>query len=122
MDEVILVVGANPRNLELLADVLGRQGYCVVPGDSVEACDRDLCVRCGGRPVALALIDIAGLDLQGWEGCKCLCGRRVPVLVLSRRMDSHVREAWLANGARAVLAKPLAPRDLLGTIRGLLGN
>ena len=116
-EQAILVVGGNPRNLELLAELLGREGYRVVPGDSVEACDQALCCQ----HISLALIDIAGFDLRLWEGCERLRGRQIPILVLSRRTDRHVRQAWLAHGARAVLAKPLAAEDLLEAIRLLLG-
>jgi DNA-binding response OmpR family regulator len=116
---LILAVDRNPRNLELLAQFLGREGYGVLPAPTLEDFDRSL-----GRSeeVGLALVDIAGFDEGIWERCERLRAGGIPFLVLSARQSALVRQESLAHGARSVLVKPLVVAELLGVVRCLLGE
>lgn len=115
--KAILAVGCNPRNLELLAEFLGREGYRVLPGDSVEACDQAV----ANAAVSLIVLDLCNCDSHVGERCERMRQLRLPFLALSRRADVRAREACLAHGARAVLCKPLAVRELVDVIRYSLG-
>jgi len=113
---IILAVDRNRRNLELLAEFLGRAGYATLTAASGEEFEW---VLSAARP-ALALIDIAGLDDPVSEHCRRLCERRIPFLLLSRRSDAAVYRTGAACGAITVVIKPLTAVKLEGLIRGLL--
>lgn len=53
---LLLVVDHNKRNLELLAQVLGREGYQVLTANSIEEFEQALNKS---KEINLALVDIA---------------------------------------------------------------
>jgi CheY-like chemotaxis protein len=114
---VILAVDRNPRNLELLSQFLGNEGFTTRRAATIEEFDAALDES---APVGLALVDIAGFDRSIWERCERLRDRDIPLLVLSPRHSAALQQESLAHGARGVLVKPLAMRELLGLIRSLL--
>jgi DNA-binding response OmpR family regulator len=118
-ERLILAVDRNPRNLELLAQFLGREGYGVLPAPTLEDFDRSL-ERSG--EVGLALLDIAGFDGGIWQRCERLRAEGIPFLVLSARQSQQLQQESLAHGARGVLTKPVAVQELLGLIRSLLAE
>jgi DNA-binding response OmpR family regulator len=114
---VILAVDRNHRNLELLSQFLGREGYQTRPAATLEEFDQALADAIG---IGLALVDIAGFDRAIWERCEELRHHKIPFLVLSPRQSAAIQQASLTHGARGVLIKPLVVRELLGLIRSLL--
>jgi DNA-binding response OmpR family regulator len=114
---VILAVDRNHRNLELLSQFLGREGYQTRPAATLEDFDQALAEANG---IGLALVDIAGFDRAIWERCEELRHHKIPFLVLSPRQSAAIQQASLTHGARGVLIKPLVVRELLGLIRSLL--
>jgi len=114
---VILAVDHNHRNLELLDQVLGREGFQIRPAATLEEFDQALAEANG---IGLALVDIAGFDRTIWERCEGLRHHKIPFLVLSPRQSAAIQQASLTHGARGVLIKPLVVRELLGLIRSLL--
>jgi DNA-binding response OmpR family regulator len=116
---VILVVACNPRNLELLAQFLGSEGIATRCVATIEEFDAALDES---APVGLALVDIGGFDRSIWERCERLRDRDIPLLVLSPRRSAALQQESLAHGARGVLVKPLATRELLGLIRNLINE
>src|SRR5436309_2245601 len=116
----ILAVDRNRRNPELLAELLCKEGYATLTGATVEEFEQALVAH---ADVALALVDLAGFDRRIWDGCERLRERGVPFLVLShRRAEAVAQREGLSHGAKGVLLKPLAMRELLGMIRSLLGG
>ncbi|HXG48136.1 MAG TPA: response regulator [Methylomirabilota bacterium] len=116
---VILAVDHNPHNLELLAQFLGNQGIatrCIVTIEEFDAALGE------SAPVGLALVDISGFDRSIWERCERLRDRGIPLLVLSPRHSAALQRESLAHGARGVLVKPLATRELLGLLRNLMNE
>ncbi len=113
---VILALDRNPRNLELLAGVLVREGYAALTAGSLEEIDQIL----SAQRVALALLDVAGFDRNIWEHCARLRQKQVPFLVLSRRPNPLLEQESRARGAHGVLAKPLAIQHLLTVARDML--
>ena len=63
---VILTVDRNHRNLELLSQFLGREGYQTRTAATLEEFDQALAEANG---IGLALVDIAGFDCTIWERC-----------------------------------------------------
>jgi len=114
---VILAVDHNSRNLELLSQFLGREGYQTRTAADLEGFDQALAEANG---IDLALVDIAGFDRSIWERCEALRHHKIPFLVLSPRQSAAIQQASLTHGAHGVLVKPLTVKDLLGLICSLL--
>jgi len=114
---MILAVDRNHRNLELLSQFLGREGYQTRPAATLEEFDQALAEANG---IGLALVDIAGFDRAIWERCEGLRRHKIPFLVLSPKQSAAIQHASLTHGASGVLIKPLVVRELLGLIRSLL--
>ena len=114
---VVLAVDHNRRNLELLDQFLGREGYQTRMVTGLEEFDRALTEP---NEIALALVDIAGFDRRIWERCEALRHHKIPFLVLSPRQSAAIQEASLIHGAHGVLVKPLTAKDLLSLICRLL--
>jgi DNA-binding response OmpR family regulator len=114
---VVLAVDHNRRNLELLDQFLGREGYQTRMVTGLEEFDRALAEP---DEIALVLVDIAGFDHRIWERCEVLRHHKIPFLVLSPRQNAAIQQASLTHGAHGVLVKPLTVKDLLGLICGLL--
>lgn len=114
---VILAVDHNPRNLELLSQFLGREGYQTRTVTSLEEFDLALMAP---DQIGLALVDIAGFDRSIWERCEALRHDKIPFLVLSPRQSVAIQQESLTHGAHGVLVKPLPVKDLLSLICGLL--
>lgn len=116
---VILAVDHNHRNLELLVQFLGKEGFHLRTASSLEEFDQMLT---GADSIGLALVDIAGFDRSIWERCERLRDARVPFLVLSAKQSAAMQQASLSHGARGVLVKPLVVKKLVGLMRALLAE
>lgn len=114
---MILAVDRKRRNLELLTELLSKEGYDTRGSTSLEEFDAAL-----GEPakISIALVDLAGFDASIWQRCDRLREAGIPFLLISSRQVGGLEEAILAHGARGVLVKPLLRKQLLGIIRGLL--
>ena len=114
---VILAVDGNHRNLELLSQFLGREGYQMRSAATLEEFDQ---VLADADSIGVALVDIAGFDQSIWERCEGLRHHKIPFLVLSPKHSVALQQVSLTYGARGVLIKPLIGKELLGLIRSLL--
>lgn len=114
---LLLLVGANRRNLELLAQLLGKEGYGIIAAASLQECDQALT---GSQAISLALVDIGGFDRSIWERCERLRQQDIPLFVLSPKHSATIQQASLAHGARGVLVKPLIAKQLIALIHTLL--
>ncbi len=115
----ILIVSVNRRNLELLAQVLEGEGYSTCAVSETRALDEVLREPAG---IALALLDLAGFDASIWERCERLRQGNVPYLIISPSRSAALEREGLSRGARGILVKPLAIRELIGLIHDLLGH
>jgi DNA-binding response OmpR family regulator len=116
---LILAVDRNERNLELLAQFLGKEGYQIFKASSLEALEQALT---NSKEIDLALVDIAGFDRSIWECCDCLRAQNIPFLVLSPKQNVAIQQQSFAHGASGMLIKPLVIKELLLLIRSLLRN
>lgn len=113
----ILLVNHNARNLQLLSEYLGKEGYQTLPVSSYEEFDQVISTR---TPIAAALVDITGFDSQIWSRCEGLRVWKVPFLMISPKLSAAVQQASLTYGARGVMIKPLVIREFIGIIQSLL--
>ena len=114
----ILAIDRNPRNLELLMNILDSTGFPAVPVPDIAQLDAALAEEC---PIGLALVDVDGFEPAIWDRCRRLHERHVEVLVLvGRHAISSVRLECARCGAHTVLPKPLSPRLLADIVRSLL--
>ncbi|HEU0028279.1 MAG TPA: hypothetical protein VFQ25_14295 [Ktedonobacterales bacterium] len=113
----ILLVNHLPRNLLLLAEYLGKEGFSTIGAASYDEFDEALRQR---APIHGALVDIAGFDTQIWVRCEELRAAKIPFLVVSPQQSSAIQQAGLAHGARSVVVKPLVIKELIGVIKSIL--
>lgn len=116
---LLLTVDRNQRNLELLAEFLGREGYQILQADSIEAFAQALQ---RSKAINLAIVDLSGFDSRIWELCDRLRTENIPFFVLSPKQNTLIQQQSLAHGARSMLVKPLVMKELLGIIHSLLEN
>ena len=113
----ILLVNSNQRNLQLLTELLTKEGYQTLSAHNYTVFDQ---VLERSESLAAALVDIAGFDAQIWARCELLRAAKVPFLVISPRLSAAVQQASLSHGARGVMAKPLVTKEFVGIIQSLL--
>ena len=113
----ILVVDRNPRNIELLGKFLGKEGFETLSASTREEFEQVVNLS---KPIHLALVDIAGFDRGIWDQCESLRDKGIPFLVISSKQTSRIEQESLTHGAKGMLTKPLAARELLGLIRSLI--
>lgn len=113
----LLVVGSNPLNQELLVEFIHKLGYTTVRSDTLESLDRLL-----DQPldVVFALVDITGFDSGIWSRCARLHQMDIPLLLISPKQGTALKKLGLANGAQAILEKPVGMRELADLIRGMM--
>jgi DNA-binding response OmpR family regulator len=113
----LLLVNRLPRNLQLLADFLAKEGYSTVRASTYEEIDRALVNL---PPLAGALVDITSFDTEIWARCEQLRTAKIPFLVVSPRQSAAIQQASLSHGAKGVMVKPLVVKELIGVIQSLL--
>ena len=115
---VILTINRNRRNLELLAEHLGKEGYQVFGVDSYELFDRALDDDTVG--IDAALVDIVGFDTHIWLRCERLRDCNVPFMVISPKLSVAIQQESLSHGARVVMIKPLVIKEFVKIMQRLL--
>ena len=116
---IILAVDCNQRNLELLAKFLDREGYRTIGASSFEEFAGAIAQPAS---IGMALVDISGFDRRIWDCCEQLRNQQIPFLVLSPKQSAVIQQESLCRGARSMLVKPLAVRELLKIVSSLLGE
>jgi two-component system response regulator CpxR len=112
----ILVIDDDTELGELLAELLGQEGYGVeVAGDATSGL-----ARVEAKPFTLIILDVM---LPGQNGFQVLTRLRqssqVPVLMLTARGEDVDRIVGLEMGADDYLPKPFNPRELVARVRAL---
>jgi DNA-binding response OmpR family regulator len=116
---VILIVGTNQTNLELLSKQLDREGYVTVKASSVEELN-EIFKRNPGA--ALALVDVSGFDQSIWSYCEQLRKSKIPFIVISPQRSNTIQRDSMKHGASALLVKPLGVKELLEFVHTLLSD
>jgi CheY-like chemotaxis protein len=111
----ILVVDDEPAILDMIAELLGYEGYEVVTTSqgSIALAQAKL------DPPALILLDLMMPGMSGWQVIDALKAspqtRTIPVVVLSARRDLPATAKEL--GIESFLAKPFDIDELIGIVR-----
>ncbi len=113
----ILLINRNARNLQLLSDYLGKEGYQTVNVSTYEEFDELLAQH---PALAGALVDITGFDGQIWKRCEQLRSWKIPFLIVSPKQSAAIQQASLTHGARGVMIKPLVIKEFISIIQGML--
>jgi two-component system cell cycle response regulator DivK len=121
-NELILIVEDNPRNLKLLRDTLQVKGYRTIEAGTGE---EGIQLARAQHP-ALVLMDI---QLPGMSGIQALAElradpvtRAIPVIAVTASVMAQERQKVMAAGFDGFQGKPLSVRELLNTIREILGH
>lgn len=113
----LLIVNRLPRNLQLLADFLAKEGYATIPANSYDEFDQALN---RAQEISGSLIDIAGFDSAIWARCEHLRAAKIPFLIFSPNQSAAVQQASLSHGAKGVMFKPLVVKELIKVIQSIL--
>lgn len=113
----ILVVDDEPKNRELLHDILEVNGYTVIEAeDGLEALKKVQSEHCD-----VVLLDVLMPRMDGLEACKQLKANpetaHIPVLIVSALTDREARNFGVDAGANDYLTKPIDRRDVLLRVR-----
>ena len=120
-NELILIVEDNPKNLKLVRDTLQVKGY-----QTIEAGTGEEGVRLAReRRPALVLMDIQLPGISGIEALGQLradpATRAIPVIAVTASVMPHDRTRLMAAGFDGFQGKPISVKELLETIRQILG-
>jgi CheY-like chemotaxis protein len=115
---LLLIVDDSKDNRAIYAEFLDFRGYRVEEAaDGYEALDKIPTLQ-----PDLVVLDLSMPGLDGREITRRLKAdprtRAIPVLVLTGRL--HLKDAALAAGADAYLAKPCLPEELIEKIQEML--
>ena len=117
MTEKILIVEDEPKLAALLADYLKASGFEVstlFEGTQVEAWVR------GNKP-NLIILDIMLPGRDGMEICKAIrTFSRVPIIILTARVEEIDRLLGLELGADDYICKPFSPREVVARVKAVL--
>ena len=116
---VILTVGNNRTNLELLSQQLGREGYDTLSAASLQELDNAIQ---GKQRISLSLIDLSGFDQHIWERCEQLRKAKIPFIVVSPQRSPTIQRDSMKYGACALLVKPIGIKDLMEFVHTMLGD
>ncbi|XYH93087.1 response regulator transcription factor [Sorangium sp. So ce1128] len=112
----ILVIDDDAELCELLAELLGQEGYAVESArDAISGL-----ARAKEKQFTLVVLDVMLPGLNGFEVLTRLRqSSRVPVLMLTARGEDVDRIVGLEMGADDYLPKPFNPRELVARVRAL---
>jgi len=118
MDELVLIVDDNERNIRLARDILQVSGFRTIEAST------------GGESVSLAsehlpdvvLMDIRLPDMDGVEALRALRASEatasIPVVAVTALAMKGDRERFLEAGFDGYLEKPIDVREFPGQVRG----
>jgi PAS domain S-box-containing protein len=113
----ILIVDDESANLQLLSELLGREGYQVRPTDSPQvAIDSAL-----ARPPKLILLDVRMPEMDGFEVCRLLKQdertREIPIIFISALQDVEDKVRGFEAGGVDFISKPIQEEEVLARVR-----
>ncbi|MBX3190425.1 MAG: response regulator [Labilithrix sp.] len=116
----ILLVDDNPQILEFLQQRLRSLGYRTTIVTNGEAAIEH--VR--REAPSLVVLDVTMPELNGYQACREIkaIDRKIPVIILTAKVDSADRFWAKQAGADVFLNKPVDPAVVVERIGGLLAN
>ena len=118
----ILVVEDEPEIRILVKTILEKAGYSVVEAEDGEAALRLV----NEEEPDLVLLDVMIPCIEGWEVCRRIreneATRRIPIIMVTVRTTDEDIQRSVECGANAHINKPFDQKELLDTIKKLLGR
>ncbi|HKH30466.1 MAG TPA: response regulator transcription factor [Gaiellaceae bacterium] len=112
----VLVVEDDETVADIVTRYMEREEFAVdsvADGESaleaIDACEPDLVV-----------LDVMLPKLSGFEVCRRLQARRLPIVMLTARGEESDRIMGLELGADDYVVKPFSPRELVARVRSVL--
>lgn len=117
----VLVVEDSATQRAMMSELLREKGLTVtVAKDGVEALE-----QMQGNNPDLVLLDIVMPRMNGYEFCRLIKSdpqtQKVPVVMCSAKGEEFDRYWGMKQGADAYISKPFHPKELVGTVKQLLG-
>lgn len=116
----ILVVDDSPKNVKLLADLLGAKGYRVVTAFSGPGALEQL----EAEKPDLLLLDVVMPEMSGYEVCRKIRKNNLtsllPVIMVTALDPGEERVKGIEAGADDFITKPINQAELLARVRSLL--
>ena len=113
----VLVVDDEPKNRELLCDLLEVNGYTV--GEATDGLDT--LAKVGTTAFDVILLDVMMPHMDGFEACRKLKGNPetspIPVIMVTSLVENEHRYLGIDAGANDYLTKPIDRRDVLLRVR-----
>ena len=112
-----MVVEDEPRIATIATDYLARAGYEVLrAADGMHALQLARSER-----LDLVVLDLGLPKLDGWEVARTLrVQSRVPIIMLTARVEEADRLQGLELGADDYITKPFSPRELVARVKAVL--
>ncbi|MCL5959847.1 MAG: GAF domain-containing protein [Chloroflexi bacterium] len=129
MAETIMVVEDDPIIAELLAGLLGTEGYSAILVDSGESAlqilkGRLLGLEANRQKVDLILLDILLPGIDGYKVCHTVKDdpnlKYIPVIMLTARASTSDRVLGLELGANDYISKPFECAEVVARIKSTL--
>ncbi|MCK4785351.1 MAG: response regulator [Desulfobacteraceae bacterium] len=113
----ILIVDDEIPNLQLLAELLEKEGYLVRPAEMAQmAIDSAL-----AKPPRLILLDVRMPEMDGFEVCRRLKQdkgtRDIPIIFVSTLQDTEDRVRGFEAGGVDFITKPFQTQEVLARVR-----
>lgn len=116
----ILVADDEPRNMELLRDMLEAEGHSVIEAENGVV----VLEKVKSEVIDVILLDVMMPQMDGLEACRQLKQNsktsHIPVLIVSALSNKEQRLQGIDAGANDYLTKPIDRRDVILRVRNAL--
>ena len=113
----IVIVDDETPNLQLLSELLGREGYQVRPANNPQLAIESVLAQ----PPSLILLDVRMPEMDGFEVCRRLKQeeqtRDIPVIFVSALKDVQDRILGFEAGGVDFISKPFQEPEILARVR-----
>lgn len=113
----ILIVDDQEANVQVLAAMLGQQGFDIVPATGGEQALR----RLAARPADLVLLDVLMPEVDGFEVCRQIRAQpalaEIPIIFLSAADEKTFIVRALEAGGVDYVTKPFNQAELVSRVR-----
>lgn len=116
-DKIILIVDDEIKITSVLQSYFEKEGYCVICAYS----GREALKQFEKHSPAFIILDLMLPDISGEDVCRAVRKRsRVPVLMLTAKVEEESILRGLGLGADDYVTKPFSPRQIVARVNAIL--